>query len=411
MVRLFGDKALKDISNPHLFRLKEKMLQYKFTIRYLPGKHNAAADFLSKYPGARTDPDKVDEEQNTIAAATVASLDLSEHATLNEELVKQVAVEDPSYQLLVESVTNSDWGSYRAQELACLRPFYCVKNRLAVAGGLVTYTFGQGCVRLVIPEALRGQIAANLHASHQGLDSMLRRARQAIYWPGIEGDLQYHRASCNSCNANAPSQLPEPLLLTPPLEFPFQQTVANLQFGGQMYLVYADRLTGWLEIAHLHSGSSSYKIMKHFRHYFTRWGAPEQLSTDGGTNLVSEDMANFLKRWGVATRLSSAQYPQSSGRAEAAVKTAKRILQDNKGAGGNLDTDKMSFALLQYLNTPLRGVNKSPAKMTIGKQLRDGIPTARVNYKIDPQWRQTLNKRELQMVRQNEAALDQCGNH
>ncbi|ROT64449.1 hypothetical protein C7M84_017609 [Penaeus vannamei] len=307
MVRLFGDKALKDISNPHLFRLKEKMLQYKFTIRYLPGKHNAAADFLSKYPGARTDPDKVDEEQNTIAAATVASLDLSEHATLNEELVKQVAVEDPSYQLLVESVTNSDWGSYRAQELACLRPFYCVKNRLAVAGGLVTYTFGQGCVRLVIPEALRGQIAANLHASHQGLDSMLRRARQAIYWPGIEGDLQYHRASCNSCNANAPSQLPEPLLLTPPLEFPFQQTVANLQFG------------------------------------------------------------------------------------------AKRILQDNKGAGGNLDTDKMSFALLQYLNTPLRGVNKSPAKMTIGKQLRDGIPTARVNYKIDPQWRQTLNKRELQM--------------
>jgi len=35
----------------------------------------------------------------------------------------------------------------------------------------------------------------------------------------------------------------------------------------------------------------------------------------------------------------------------------------------------------------------------------------RVNYKIDPQWQQTLNKRELQMVRQNEAALDQRGNH
>ncbi|XP_069969537.1 uncharacterized protein [Penaeus vannamei] len=149
-----------------------------------------------------------------------------------------------------------------------------------------------------------------------------------------------------------------------------------------MYRVYADRLTGWLEIAHLHSGSSSCKRKKHFRHYFTRWGAPVQLSVDG-TNLVSEDMANFLKGWGIATFLSSAQYPQSNGRAQAAVKTAKRILRDNVGAGGSLDTDKMSFALLQYLNTPLHGVNKSPAQMTIG----------RVNYKIDPQWLQTLNKR------------------
>ncbi|XP_069993208.1 uncharacterized protein [Penaeus vannamei] len=122
-------------------------------------------------------------------------------------------------------------------------------------------------------------------------------------------------------------------------------------------------------------------------------------------------MANFLKRWGVETRLSSAQYPQSNGCAEAAVKTAKRILQNNVGAGGSLDTDKMSFALLQYLNTPLRGVNKSPAQMTISRQLRDGVSTARVNYKINPQWRQTLNKRELQMVRQNEAALDHSGNH
>jgi len=57
-------------------------LQYKFTIWYLLRKHNAAADFLSRYPGARADPDEVDEEQDAITAAamvaaTVASLDLS----------------------------------------------------------------------------------------------------------------------------------------------------------------------------------------------------------------------------------------------------------------------------------------------------------------------------------------------
>ena len=57
---------------------------------------------------------------------------------------------------------------------------------------------------------------------------------------------------------------------------------------------------------------------------------------------------------------SSAYYPQSNGRAEAAVKSAKRLLKMNTGPGGSLDTDKVTAALLQYLNTPLRGIDKLP---------------------------------------------------
>ncbi|XP_045101465.1 uncharacterized protein LOC123498425 [Portunus trituberculatus] len=161
---------------------------------------------------------------------------------------------------------------------------------------------------------------------------MLRRARQCVYWPGLEGDLQHYRASCTSCETHAPSQPSETLVITPPPEYPFQSTVADMfQHEGHTYMVYADRLTGWLELAH-------------FPH---------------------------------------AQYPQSNGRAEAAVKTAKRIIRANTGSGGSLDTDKTSLAVLQYLNTPLRSVNKSPAQLATGRQLRDGVPTARRHYKVD----------------------------
>ena len=408
LTKLFGDKALKDISNPRLFRLKERTLQYRFTMRFLPGKHNAAADFLSRYPAARSTPDEVDEDQDVaiaaaMSAATVAALDLSGCVTIDEEIVSQVALEDPTYQMLVSKVNSGDWEPRKSQEPVCLRPFYSVRDRLAVSRGLVTYTYDQGCVRLVIPEALRQRVSASLHASHQGLDSMLRRARQTVYWPGMEGDLQHHRATCDSCNTNAPSQLPEPLLLTPPPEYPFQQTVADIfQLEGQAYLVYADRLTGWLEVAHLPSGAHSGKIMKHLRHFFTRWGAPEQLSTDGGTNLVSGEMTAFLRRWGVTTRISSAHYPQSNGRAEAAVKTAKRILRDNTGPSGSLDNDKVSLALLQYLNTPLREGNMSPAQLTTGRQLRDGVPTAKQNYRVNPEWGEALEERETRLAQHHD---------
>lgn len=76
---------------------------------------------------------------------------------------------------------------------------------------------------------------------------MLRRARQTVYWPGIEGDLRFYRSSCEACNTHAPSQSPEALVLTPAPDYPFQKTVADLfQVKGQTYMVYADRFTGYI---------------------------------------------------------------------------------------------------------------------------------------------------------------------
>jgi len=96
-------------------------------------------------------------------------------------------------------------------------------------------------------------------------------------------------------------------------------------------MAYADRLTGWLEVEHLPSGSTTIKLISAFRRWFRRFGIPEELSCDGGTNLVSEEARAFLLSWRVQLRISSAYFPQSNGRAEAAVKSAKRLLRGNTG--------------------------------------------------------------------------------
>ena len=157
LVKLLGDKALKDIVNPRLFSLKEKTLHYKFQVKYLPGKHNCAADFLSRYPvlgeSDTTDEEQADDLEVAVAAATVSALAIDELIILDDATVRQVAAEDPEYQLLVSKVSAGDWHQHRARELACLRPFYGVRDRLTVSQGLVTYTFDQGAVRLVIPES------------------------------------------------------------------------------------------------------------------------------------------------------------------------------------------------------------------------------------------------------------------
>ena len=405
LVKLMGDKELKDIDNPRLFRLKEKTLPYKFQIKYLPGKRNCAADFLSRFPALRCKPDDQDSElEDDMTAALVAASASAlerECCVMDEETVKEAAASDPVYQLLMAKVAAGDWNPQKAQEVACLRQFYSVRDRLSLVEDLILYTYDQGYPRLLIPEGLRPQVIVGLHSGHQGVDSMLRRARQSVYWPGMEGDLQSFRDGCAQCDLHAPSQPAEPLVLTPPPAYPFQSTVMDMmQIQGYMYMAYADRLTGWLEVAHFPHGTTSSRIISVLRTYFTRWGAPEIISTDGGTNLVSEEVRSFFERWGVKTRISSAHYPQSNGRAEVAVKTAKRIIRSNLGKGGSLDCDKASLAILQYLNTPLKGFDKSPAQLATGRTLRDGVPTPKQHYKVEKHWEEELQRREQYMASQ-----------
>lgn len=96
-------------------------------MRYLPGKQNAAADFLSRLPGVRTNSDEIDNSQDdddaaTVAAATVAALDLSGCVTLDEAAVLQAAMNDSDYQFLVSKVTNGDWCPRRSQKQSVCNP-------------------------------------------------------------------------------------------------------------------------------------------------------------------------------------------------------------------------------------------------------------------------------------------------
>ena len=57
---------------------------------------------------------------------------------------------------------------------------------------------------------------------------------------------------------------------------------------------------------------------------------------------------------------------------------------------------------MQYRNTPLRGINKSPAELALGRSLRDTVPLPRQRYKIDTHWAQHLREREKVLSVSNE---------
>ena len=44
---ILGNQSLANIPNPHLYRMKEKCLRFRFNIQYLSGKINNAPDCMS----------------------------------------------------------------------------------------------------------------------------------------------------------------------------------------------------------------------------------------------------------------------------------------------------------------------------------------------------------------------------
>ena len=302
---------------------------------------------------------------------------------------------DDDYQFLVSKIRNKTFSDTFTLEDPRVKEFFNVRERLSIVDDVVMYAYEGNELRTVIPKKLRHQMIENIHAAHQGATSILCRAREIMYWPGMDRDIKKHCERCADCQAAAPSNRKESLIPTDIPEYPFQHAASDLfEIDGHHYLVYVDHLTAFAELAYYPSAPSSAKIITTFREFFHRWGVVEEISLDGGPNLDSYEMKEWLKKWGVKVRQSSAYYPQSNGRAEAGVKSLKRLLMGHTGVNGTIHTDAVAQALLQYRNTPLREVNKSPAQLALGRQLRDTVPLPRHRYKISPQWALFLENRE-----------------
>ena len=339
LLKIFGDKSLGDISNNRLFTFKETTMQYSFTMHYVKGIKNFA-DVFSRYPVGQPDTDDL-ELSNSLELASVDLVNniTSSSLAITVETVKEAARQDEQYQVLLSTIRNNSFAASAFHENPLIKEFYNVKDRLSIVNDLIMYGFEEKSLRLVIPKKLQHQMLLNLHIANQGATSMLARARKIIYWPGIDRDITSHALSCLKCKEISPSQQKEPLVLTPPPEYPFQQVVSDLfELEGHYYLIYADRLTGFIELAYFSGSTVSSTIVNTFREFFHRWGVPEEISLDGGPNLASNEVKSWLKKWGVSIRLSSAYYPQSNGRAEVAVKSIKRLINGNIENKGSINT-------------------------------------------------------------------------
>ena len=161
---------------------------------------------------------------------------------------------------------------------------------------------------------------------------------------------------------------------------PFQHVAADFaSYGNRQFLILVDCKTDWPDIIEMYKGTTAAKLAATMRDFFCRTAAPDLLWSDGGPQFTSYQFAEFLRAWGVIHITSSPHYPQSNGKAEAAVKSMKKLISA-AWTGHLINWNQLSRALLQYRNTPRRKDGLSPAQKLFGHPVQDTLPAHRRSF-------------------------------
>lgn len=165
---------------------------------------------------------------------------------------------------------------------------------LAVVDDVIVYG-----PRLLIPRSPRPETLESLHHSHQGMERAKRRSRQCVYWPRIDNDIE-NIVSCSACRKLLPALQREPLPQDDTPTRVFEYVSANYFYAiGRIFLVYADKLSGWPYVFSCTRPAFSAQLASLLRKLFADTGVPAVLRTDGGPQFTSSRVRNFLTRWGV----------------------------------------------------------------------------------------------------------------
>lgn len=367
LLAIFGSKkGIPAHTANRLQRWALTLLAYDFKIEHIGTTNFGHADALSRLmkqtPQSNEDSiiatiSMVDAEVNQIVLDNVRQLPVTAkmivESTANDALLKDVS-----------TFLRTSWPS--VIEDPQLKLLYNRRESLSESNGCILMS-----ERIIIPLVLQAAVLKQLHLSHPGIVRMKALARSHVYWPNIDKQIEELVRNCSRCASAAKMPTKTNLASWPIPKKPWERVHIDYAgpFQGHNFLLIVDAYSKWPEIFIMAQTTATATVAK-IEELFARFGIPEILVSDNGTQFTSQMFADFCTNSGITHIRTPPYHPQSNGQAERFVDTFKRALSKTKGE--EVTTSSLQTFLRCYRTTPNTSLPQSmtPAQVMFGRQIR-----------------------------------------
>ncbi|XP_064463517.1 uncharacterized protein K02A2.6-like [Ornithodoros turicata] len=352
---LAANKAIPALAAARIQRWALTLSAYSYALRYRKGQDMQAADALSRLPLASQKCDPPPECLAFFNVSPITAKDIAE-ATKRDKIISRVA-----------DYTLNGWAASFDEQY---RPFFARRDELSLEQGCVTWG-----TRVVVPEQLRPAVLSILHEEHPGINRMKMLARNFVWWPGLDSQVEEQVRKCRICQA---VQASVPTVPHQPWTYPARiwQRI-HLDFATHTsvnLLVVIDSYSKWVEVFSMKSTTTTATIAR-LRKLFSAYGYPEEIVSDNGPQFTSQEFQAYMQTHGVKHTKTPPYHPSSNGAAERLVQTTKKtlrkqVLQDHNSGQVRPISERIDSFLMAYRNTPSTVTGKTPAELFLKRTPR-----------------------------------------
>ena len=333
--------------------MKMNIQHYDYTVVHVPGKKIYMSDYLSRSCKQSAATINLDFDDPMPHVCEVVIRDACSVQTYSE-----LTSSDDGLRIVSEYV-KSGWPRHKRLCHSLAKPYWSFRDDISEYDGLLFY--GN---RLVVPVAKRSELLDQLHASHLGITKTQQRARMALFWPGMNIQIEDKVSSCSICKKHENAQKHAPLMPSEIPDYPWQILGTDLfQLKDSYYLLNVDYYSKWVNVSKLQDLSSK-SVIEEFEKQFADYGDAMVIRSDNGPQYSFREFREFVKQRSIRHVTSSAGFPRSNGQAERSIQTIKRLMTKA------LEDGKCFWQALRTLrNTPVDTNMPSPAQLLQGSTL------------------------------------------
>jgi transposase InsO family protein len=349
-----------------LQRMMLRLQRYNLVVVYKPGPQMYIADHLSR--ASMPDTGTPDKEFQVFAIELEGIGPLNTIKISSERLgqLQKATEQDPVMQTLKTTILMG-WPTERDEVPVHVREFWNYRDELTLHNNGVLFKNQ----RLIIPKALRSEVTSRIHSSHLGVEACLRKARDLVFWPAMNGEIKEAVTNCSICAEFQAKQQNQPMQTHEIPDRPWSRLATDLfTLHNKEYIVLVDSYSDYVEVSQL-KGTTSAALIEFLKELFSRHGIPDILMSDNGPQYTSHEFAEFSKHWEFKHITSSPYHSRSNGKAEAAVKIVKNLFKK-----AIADEKDPWLALLDYRNTPTEGIKSSPCQRLMSRRTRTLVPVS-----------------------------------